>query len=97
MMIHVEQRLTVSEFLAAMRREHRDLKAFRDYVRPHPRDVAARPDLEDFGFHAARPDLRSETLDRAVYHTPAAEQAPAGDAAIRAAGSAAAATGSFAS
>ena len=75
MMIHVEQRLTVSEFLAAMRREHRDLKAFRDYVRRHPRDVAARLDLEDFEFYAGRPDLRSETMDRAVSLIPVAEEA----------------------
>ena len=75
MMSHVEQRLTVSEFLAAMRREHRDLKAFRDYVRRHPRDVAARLDLEDFEFYAGRPDLRSETMDRAVSLIPVAEEA----------------------
>jgi hypothetical protein len=66
MMIHVEQRLTVEAFLAAMKRRYGDLPRFRAYVRTHPRDVAAKLDLEDFEFYKDRPELRPEAMERAV-------------------------------
>ncbi len=75
MMIRVVQRVTVTEFMAAMKQRYRDLEGFRSYVRRHPRDVAARLDLEDFEFYGDRPELRSETMERAVSLIPVTAEA----------------------
>jgi len=74
-MIHVEQRLTVAEFLAAMRKKYRDIHHFRAYVRAHPRDLAAKLDLEDFESYVDRPELQSETMERAVSLIPVTDEA----------------------
>ena len=75
MMIRVVRRLTVTEFLAAMKQRYRDLGGFRSYVRRHPRDAAARLDLEDFEFYKDRPELRSETMEHAVSLIPVTTEA----------------------
>ena len=66
MMIRVVRRVTVTEFLAAIEQTYGDLEGFRAHVRRHPRDVAARLDLEDFEFYMDRPELRSETMEHGV-------------------------------
>jgi len=74
-MIHVEQHLTVEAFLAAMRQRYGDLRGFRAYVRSHPRDVAAKLDLEDFEFYADRPEFGADGLERAVSLIPVDDKA----------------------
>lgn len=75
MMIRILRRVTVTDFLAAMKQRYRDLEGFRSYVRRHPRDVAARLDLEDFEFYKDRPELRSGTMERAVSLIPVTTEA----------------------
>jgi len=75
MMIRVEQRLTVAEFLAAMKEKYRSLPRFRAYVRAHPREVAAKLDLEDFEFYNDRPEFRPEAMERAVSLIPVDDKA----------------------
>jgi hypothetical protein len=75
MMIRFVQRVTVTEFLSAMKQRYGDLEGFRSYVRRHPRNVAARLDLEDFEFYKDRPDLRSEAMERAVSLIPVTTEA----------------------
>ncbi len=75
MMIRVLQRVTVADFLAATTQRYQDLGRLRSYVRKHPRDVAARLDLEDFAFYEDHPELRSETMERAVSLIPVTTEA----------------------
>ncbi len=75
MMIRVEQRLTVSEFLDEMHRRFGGIEELRRYVRRHPRDATSRQDLEDFEFYRGHPELRLEQIERAVSLIPVTDEA----------------------
>ena len=75
MILRIERRVSVGEFLADMERRHGNLRGFRAYVGAHPRDVNAKLDLEDFEFFLERPGLRNETMVRGVSLIPVTDQA----------------------
>ena len=75
MMIRVQQVTSVADFLETVKRRHGGAEEFRDYVRNHPRDVAAKLDLEDFEFYLAHPELQHEKMERAVSLIPVTNEA----------------------
>jgi hypothetical protein len=66
MMIRVQQVMTVAEFLDTMKRRYGGVEKLRAHVKRHPRDVAARLNLEDLEFYLSRPDMHGEKMERAV-------------------------------
>ncbi len=75
MIIRIQQVLTVSEFLDFMKLRFGDIDGLRAYLKSHPRDVAARLDLEDFEFYLGRPELSYEKMERAISLIPVTDKA----------------------
>ena len=75
MMIRVQQRIKVSEFMREVQGRFGDLEGLRRYVRGHPRDLATKQDLEDFEFYVDHPEMHSETMERAVSLIPITDEA----------------------
>ncbi len=75
MMLRVERRTTVGAFLADMGRRYGGPRGLRTYVRSHPRDFAAKTDLEDVEFFRRHPEMRSEPLEQSVSWIPVTDRA----------------------
>ncbi len=75
MMLRIERRTTVGAFLADIDRRFGGPRGLRAYAESHPRDLAARVDLEDVEFFRRHPEMRSDPLEQAVSLIPVSRRA----------------------
>ena len=75
MIIRVHRVTTVAKFLETTRARFGTVQALRAHVRRHPRDAAARLDLEDLEFYARHPEMRQEKIARAISLIPVTAEA----------------------